>query len=227
MLDVSLNNKSIISNNCEKEEFLNIDQLNQITSLKSNITLTNFECGTNRTESVSLPPKSRATNANKNISKQLPDNDTDSALSTDDVDKDPEFFPNRDSYSSSTSDLFDSSNAEENLKQLKRFPSPDCNKLNDNKLISSAACDSEDVSFNVSVCSSVDVSNNNVVIKSNYPNNKRWKRGNPELWKKNLAKKRRSVCKPYTTLKKERPAKLPKVVDCSSCRFKCEVNFNA
>lgn len=56
---------------------------------------------------------------------------------------------------------------------------------------------------------------------------KRWKKANPENWKPNIIKKRRSECLPYVNLKnKSQRAKIPKTVDCSKCNFKCQDNFD-
>lgn len=54
----------------------------------------------------------------------------------------------------------------------------------------------------------------------------RWRMAEPTTWKRNIEKKRRADGLPYITAKKYRPAKVPKAVDCSKCRFKCTVNFS-
>lgn len=54
----------------------------------------------------------------------------------------------------------------------------------------------------------------------------RWKRSNPNTWKKNIAKKRRSDGLSYQNKQKLQPAKQPKPVNCEKCRFKCNKNFS-
>jgi len=58
----------------------------------------------------------------------------------------------------------------------------------------------------------------------------RWNHGQPNLWKKNLTKKMRSSCQEYTSrikkIDKKMNAKLPKQVDCSKCKFKCQKYFS-
>jgi len=57
----------------------------------------------------------------------------------------------------------------------------------------------------------------------------RWSQSQPNLWKINLNKKIRSSCHEYTSrIKKDDKkmnAKIPKVVDCSKCKFKCQEYF--
>ncbi|CAG5055886.1 unnamed protein product [Parnassius apollo] len=52
---------------------------------------------------------------------------------------------------------------------------------------------------------------------------KRWMKPEPENWKVNIAKKRRSEGLTYSTRKKDRRAKTPKEVDCEKCFYKCSV----
>lgn len=55
---------------------------------------------------------------------------------------------------------------------------------------------------------------------------KRWRKGNPENWAINIAKKRRAEGLPYKLKHKSRPAKKPKQVNCLSCKFKCTELFS-
>lgn len=50
---------------------------------------------------------------------------------------------------------------------------------------------------------------------------KRWRKSNPECWVVNVAKRRRADGLPYKSRSKERPAKVPKVINCSECKYKC------
>ncbi|KAL4717613.1 hypothetical protein ACJJTC_000762 [Scirpophaga incertulas] len=54
-------------------------------------------------------------------------------------------------------------------------------------------------------------------------NRKRWMKPNPDNWKRNVAKKRRSDGLSYITKNKERKPKVPKDIDCSKCLYKCNL----
>ncbi|KAL4712623.1 hypothetical protein ACJJTC_005444 [Scirpophaga incertulas] len=54
-------------------------------------------------------------------------------------------------------------------------------------------------------------------------NRKRWMKPNPDNWKRNVAKKRRSDGLSYITKNKERKPKVPKDIDCSTCLYKCNL----
>ena len=54
----------------------------------------------------------------------------------------------------------------------------------------------------------------------------RWRQPEPSSWKRNIAKKRRADGLPYVTAKKNRQAKIPKVIDCSRCRFRCTTKIS-
>ncbi|KAL0832203.1 hypothetical protein ABMA28_001657 [Loxostege sticticalis] len=60
-------------------------------------------------------------------------------------------------------------------------------------------------------------------IFSDSKSRKRWMKPNPDNWKRNVAKKRRSDGLPYITKNKERKAKVPKDIDCSKCFYKCNL----
>ncbi|CAG9773351.1 unnamed protein product [Ceutorhynchus assimilis] len=54
----------------------------------------------------------------------------------------------------------------------------------------------------------------------------RWKKANPDTWKHNVAKRRRSQGLDYEKKKKKRPAKVSRTVNCQKCRFKCQESFS-
>ncbi|KAF6209102.1 hypothetical protein GE061_014845 [Apolygus lucorum] len=49
----------------------------------------------------------------------------------------------------------------------------------------------------------------------------RWRKRNPQHWKVNVERRKRSDCLPYTIKKKDQPGKAPKPIVCDRCRFKC------
>ncbi|CAG9838458.1 unnamed protein product [Diabrotica balteata] len=53
----------------------------------------------------------------------------------------------------------------------------------------------------------------------------RWRKPEPEKWKRNVTKKKRSLCMPYNSKNKIKPAKSPKFVNCNNCKFKCTLKF--
>lgn len=53
----------------------------------------------------------------------------------------------------------------------------------------------------------------------------RWKRADPPSWKVNLVKHNRSQSLPYVTKSGLKAPKIPKSIDCSKCRFKCQEHF--
>lgn len=55
---------------------------------------------------------------------------------------------------------------------------------------------------------------------------KRWRKSNPESWAVNVAKRRRADGLPYKSRSNERPAKIPKDINCSECKYKCSDNFD-
>jgi hypothetical protein len=55
---------------------------------------------------------------------------------------------------------------------------------------------------------------------------KRWRKANPETWAYNIAKKRRADGLTYKIKSKDRPAKIPKYIDCSNCKYKCTEVFS-
>lgn len=55
---------------------------------------------------------------------------------------------------------------------------------------------------------------------------KRWRKSNPECWAVNVAKRRRADGLAYKSRSKERPAKVPKDINCSECKYKCSDNFD-
>lgn len=59
----------------------------------------------------------------------------------------------------------------------------------------------------------------------------KWNQSSPENWKRNKPEKLRSMCKDYPVgnSKTERilKAKLPKPVECCSCKFKCQMFFDS
>ncbi|XP_050518889.1 uncharacterized protein LOC126892997 [Diabrotica virgifera virgifera] len=59
------------------------------------------------------------------------------------------------------------------------------------------------------------------------PKRSRWNTPRPSVWKRHVAKSKRIEGKPYksTTGRMQAP-KIPKTVDCSKCRFKCQNNFS-
>lgn len=63
--------------------------------------------------------------------------------------------------------------------------------------------------------------NKNPAVKNVF----RWNRAKPSRWKVNLAKENRSKCLSYVTKTGEKPTKMPKSVDCSKCRYKCQEHF--
>lgn len=55
----------------------------------------------------------------------------------------------------------------------------------------------------------------------------RWKKPNSEQWKINKNKAKRRSGFPYKSkTKKDMPTKAPKLVDCSTCFYKCSNNFS-
>lgn len=54
----------------------------------------------------------------------------------------------------------------------------------------------------------------------------RWRNANPSSWKRNVVKKRCAEGLPYETKNRIRPPKVPKLIDCSSCQYKCTEAFN-
>lgn len=54
----------------------------------------------------------------------------------------------------------------------------------------------------------------------------RWRLSDPTNWKINIAKKRRAEGLTYMTAKKIRVPKVPKLVDCSKCQYKCKDNIS-
>lgn len=55
---------------------------------------------------------------------------------------------------------------------------------------------------------------------------KRWKKSNPASWKVNIAKKRRAEGSIYLIKNKVRPAKIPKPIDCTKCKYECTNKIN-
>ncbi|CAH1109438.1 unnamed protein product [Psylliodes chrysocephalus] len=54
----------------------------------------------------------------------------------------------------------------------------------------------------------------------------RWSKSTPTEWKKNIVKKRRSTGLTYVTNKRLRREKMPQIVDCGNCKFKCSEQFS-
>lgn len=54
----------------------------------------------------------------------------------------------------------------------------------------------------------------------------RWKRSHPENWKKSITKKRRSAGKAYFGRNVKKSPKIPRVINCQNCKFKCSANFS-
>ncbi|KAI4455584.1 dna-directed rna polymerases i ii and iii subunit rpabc2 [Holotrichia oblita] len=55
----------------------------------------------------------------------------------------------------------------------------------------------------------------------------RWTKSQPEKWKKNVMKEKRSMGQPYRSTKGIlRPAKTPKPARCDGCKFKCTTKFS-
>lgn len=55
---------------------------------------------------------------------------------------------------------------------------------------------------------------------------KRWKKCNPTQWKVNISKKQRAEGSYYIIKNKIRPAKVPKSVDCSKCKYQCTLKIS-
>lgn len=52
----------------------------------------------------------------------------------------------------------------------------------------------------------------------------RWKKRRTDNWKVNIIKQKRAAGLPSKNKTKECPAKKPKPIDCSKCRFDCSTN---
>ncbi|KAJ8940472.1 hypothetical protein NQ314_010719 [Rhamnusium bicolor] len=67
---------------------------------------------------------------------------------------------------------------------------------------------------------------NNKINTSPPKKKSRWRKSNPITWEKNIIKKKRSLGEPYESGGKKRPAKMPKEIDCTSCKYKCNQKFD-
>lgn len=80
----------------------------------------------------------------------------------------------------------------------------------------------EDQTFKPNFQEDSDISDfSDYMVETNKKVLTRRKKNYPQAWKVNVAKCRRAKCLPYSTKKKDHPAKAPKHIDCSECKFKC------
>ncbi|CAG5025011.1 unnamed protein product [Parnassius apollo] len=143
---------------------------------------------------------------------------------SDDSDKDPTYNPDP-SFLIQSEDLFGeqwANNKVENLENVMRFYGDDHDEdfqPNDGDVIIAQVLPTSDAQ-------KVVISLWGLLLKGVFDatrKRKRWMKPEPENWKVNIAKKRRSESLTYSTRKKDRSAKTPKEVDCEKCFYKCSV----